>query len=660
MMNNNQGKRIFKFFFIAVIVMLSIFFFFDDKRISDIEINRYDAVIVLDEEGNMHVSETWNMAYNKDYRVRFRDIDYQKFPENYNFPKSIINTASFDKNDVSVKVMRDGIDMTNDTDIGYSWQNDIDELGEVVRCEPKRDHCESIFIDTGYNGGLNGDLIFEYNYTIKGVVSEYSDISELNWVLFEYAENTIQKGRVSIHLPDNDFQKEEFFIFGHGVEEGQLEMIDNETYQIDFKNMDEGQYLEFRLLMPKELYPNISQNNIFIHNEINKESIINYEADLANYSDLGVRLNQIILVLSILVFAFLILMLRRNNKKYFTPHETIFKGEYLRELPDDKTPAVMSYVYYGGINHDEDITATLLDLIRRKLIDIDYAGQDLSSDDANFLLTLKEGKDTSNLLAHEKHIIHWFFNVIGDGKKVKTKDIENYGKTNLTKAKSFISHANQFRNKIQLTTHKIKMNDPLLGLYKRKSLRMLIIPVSIIISIIIFANIYKVITTISLNTTTSIMLLFAISIFYFIYFSVYKRKRSKESMEAYVRWHAFKNFLEDFGNFDDYPMPSVIVWEHYLVYAVSLKCADKVMEQLRVKLPVNETNASQSRYLALGYGHGHYHYGSSLLTMNQSIRSGRTNSKSKISQTQSSSSGSGGGFSGGSSFGGGGGGGRSR
>ena len=36
-------------------------------------------------------------------------------------------------------------------------------------------------------------------------------------------------------------------------------------------------------------------------------------------------------------------------------------------------------------------------------------------------------------------------------------------------------------------------------------------------------------------------------------------------------------------------MPSVVVWEHYLVYATSLKIADKVMAQLRVKLPEMDT-----------------------------------------------------------------------
>ena len=30
--------------------------------------------------------------------------------------------------------------------------------------------------------------------------------------------------------------------------------------------------------------------------------------------------------------------------------------------------------------------------------------------------------------------------------------------------------------------------------------------------------------------------------------------------------------------------PGIIVWEHYLVYATSLKVADKVMKQLEVRL----------------------------------------------------------------------------
>ena len=51
---------------------------------------------------------------------------------------------------------------------------------------------------------------------------------------------------------------------------------------------------------------------------------------------------------------------------------------------------------------------------------------------------------------------------------------------------------------------------------------------------------------------------------------------------------ALKKFLEEFSTFEDYPVPSLIIWEHYLVYATSFGIADKVSEQLKLKFNLEE------------------------------------------------------------------------
>ena len=61
-----------------------------------------------------------------------------------------------------------------------------------------------------------------------------------------------------------------------------------------------------------------------------------------------------------------------------------------------------------------------------------------------------------------------------------------------------------------------------------------------------------------------------------------------------------KKFLTDFSGMDDYPIPSVTVWEHYLVYAPVLGVADKVMDQLKVKLPAEEITRTRSSFLYSG------------------------------------------------------------
>ncbi len=62
------------------------------------------------------------------------------------------------------------------------------------------------------------------------------------------------------------------------------------------------------------------------------------------------------------------------------------------------------------------------------------------------------------------------------------------------------------------------------------------------------------------------------------------KRRSVTGQEDYVRWAAFKKFLEHFSEMQRHEIPSLIIWEHYLVYAVTLGVA-KVIRQLEVVFP---------------------------------------------------------------------------
>jgi uncharacterized membrane protein len=125
-------------------------------------------------------------------------------------------------------------------------------------------------------------------------------------------------------------------------------------------------------------------------------------------------------------------------------------------------------------------------------------------------------------------------------------------------------------------------------------------------------------------------------------------------------WRAFKRFLLHFSSLDRAEIPSLVVWEHYLVYAVVLGVAKEVLEQLKVVFP---TVATGDYHLGHGWFHSSLASGSggdpftglaaAASTLQQSILTA-------ANYTPSSGGGRGGGFSGGGGggFGGGGGGAR--
>lgn len=52
-------------------------------------------------------------------------------------------------------------------------------------------------------------------------------------------------------------------------------------------------------------------------------------------------------------------------------HKTVFTGEYFRDLPANYTPAELSVLWNFDKIKAQDITATILDLARRKFLRID-------------------------------------------------------------------------------------------------------------------------------------------------------------------------------------------------------------------------------------------------------------------------------------------------
>jgi uncharacterized membrane protein len=646
-------KKISPFFvFSFLMIMFSVIG--SSLNFEDIKINKYTADLVVNSSGDLRVSERWDMVYSGDYNVRFRDIRYQKYGERYPLYMEPLNTASFDEDTVVVRIYRDEVDITNQVSIGYSFENDRDEYGALITCEPTSSTCESLFVDFTFAGGLTGNISFVYQYTIKGAITEYSDISELNWRLFDYMEAKVQEAEVNITFPSNQNDSEDFFVFGHGLSKGTIQLISNQQVQILIDEIQTTEFLEFRVLTPTNLFPTLPNQNKVIHSSMNLAALLAYEQDLADQTNLRILVAQVLIGLSGAMAILMSIVTYKVYLKYDKEYTPSFQAQYYRDLPSTETPAEVGYLFHMQKINDEDVSATLLDLIRRRFISIDYMGQDMTSNDADFTMTLDQEKATKELLPHEKQLIRWFFQVIGDGKTVSTKTIENYGKKGITQAERFQKEAREFVRLAKSTASKHDYFEKTLSIDRSKAMTSVSIPIGFAIIAFLVGSMFAVDVKIPLSISI------VIAIAYTIYVAQIK-KRSVHGNELFTKWNAFKNFLLDFGNMKDYPIPAITVWEHYLVYATSFKIADQVMEQLRVKLPPELADSSGATYMGFGYGRRGFYYGYALGRFNQTLSTARTNSIQTISAHHAKASvGRGGGFGGGSSSGGGGGGGRSR
>lgn len=623
---------------------------------SSISIESFDAVITINDSGDMTVVERWDMTYNERMNVRFRDIKYNKYAAGYPLSISPINKAYFDEDNVAVRFFHDDEDLTYLARVAYSFNGEYDELGYPIECLPNVQYCESIFIDATNARGLEGNVAFEYTYTILGAITKYSDISELNWRIFEYSEAKIKVAHIEVNFPVNGLSEDSILVWGHGLSQGTIEIASNRQVVMDMKNIKDGEFPEFRILVDNSLFPNIDSDNEFITSSMNKQVLMDYEARLAEETNSRIMIATVVLIATIAMVGLMGAITYYIYVKYDKEYEPEFKGDYFRELPSEDTPAEVSYLVFMKKINDETIPATLLDLIRKKFITIGNYGTDMTSSKADFELKIDADKKKTNLLSHEVHFLNWIFNKIGNGSVVTTKQIENFGKTDVNKARDFQNHAKIFVKLAKKEAEKKKYFEYGFEVKKSKAFMAILLPMILLGT--------SFITTMSYNidNTISILICIVISIIYSIYILSIK-KRSVLGNEVYTKWNAFKKFMLDFSRMDDYPIPGIIVWEHYIVYATVFKIADKVSEQLKVKLPQDEFDNKDSTFMGRSYYSRGFFYGSMIHNLHTTFTIAKMNSTSTIVAANAAkigSSGGGGGFGGGSSFGGGGGGGRSR
>ena len=627
----------------ALVVVISIFYLIPKIALSNqISVKKFKAIIDIDSNGDMNVSETWVVKWPEGYTVSFRDIGYGKYNKKNPLRQDTKNIASIDTSNISVEVFdKNNVKLSQDKyRVGYN--GGIDERGLVIECVSGDKDCEQIFIQV--YGGMQSQMTFKYNYKIEGAITKYMDTAELNWNLLQYFESGIDEAYVEINLPTTS--KSDIKAWGHGLGNGEVKLEDSKVI-LNIGKIKVNEFLEFRVLFPKDIVnvDNINELNFALYNEI-----INYENELAIETNRRIMISSIIFYGTFVIFAISIFAIFYIYKKYDKEHKPIFKGTYYRELPRDYSPAEMSYLYYFKNINNEDVTATLLDLIRRKYLELDnVVGANINSKDPDFIIR-KVNNNLNDLLSHEKHIIEWFIDDIGNCSEVSLSEIENYCKKDYQKAKSFQDNATTFVRLAKLAGSKHDFFET--------------VQRSNVYGFVLFPFIYFVISLFtqkifSINNTFALVVSIILSIILLIYIASIK-KRSINGNEDFAKWKAFKNFLLDFGSMQDYPIQGVVVWEHYLVYATSLKIADKVMEQLEVKLPnIDKLEGyDQATFTSFGYRYYGFHLGYTLGRINTSVATARNNSIQTITSHNATkiSSGGGGGFSGGSSFGGGGGG----
>jgi len=485
-----------------------------------------------------------------------------------------------------------------------------------------------------YDKSMNENKVFLLEYQLRNVATLYNDTAEFYWKFFDKT-NTSPIGHIQIELEFSDkVLPENLKAFGHGPSNGIVSIGENGKVIYEVDRLSAGEMVEARVLFPNELV----QESTRIVKEDKFTKIMEEEASYAKKTKRENSINMFGFLLAPLIFIFNIFFIIRVYYKYDKELKPDVNFDYYRELPSNISPAALSKLMSIQGVSTRDILATLMDLVRKKYLKVEEVSVGRRK---SYQFTRLE-METDKLKKHEEHLIHWLFYSIGDGKSVTLKEIKDYAKASLSQS-SFRLNYKKWIKKVGdefKKYHYFGQSKESIKVTLKVILVELVIILLVALSGILLGGQW-------FAFFPAMFVVFFTGPILVIYGSIL-RKKTRLGINEYEKWRAFKRFLLHFSNMKDYEIPSIAVWEHYLVYAISLGVANKVISRLRVVLSDQQLSFRNSTYLyAMTDRNGQ---------VNTRMFSSFSKSFKSAFVTASPSSGGGGGFSSGGGGGGGGGG----
>ena len=488
-----------------------------------------------------------------------------------------------------------------------------------------------------YSKNHNNRRTFKFVYKLPEAITVYDDVAQFNRKMVgKEWQQGINYITAKVIIPVSaSYDNSNILVFGHGPLTGEVDKEGN-TVIYRLNNYYPGDFLEAHILMEPEIFSEYNKSKI-VHKDM-KQELLDMEAKLADEAnaerDKAIRKQEMInkvfekpgLIFGVLssiwgaLMYYIHVIFKRKNKVKNSV------GKYLRELPDNSSPALVGGFMTNSIN-DNEILATIVDLVRRKVLT-------LENSDKNSIIILTGS--TENLSAQEKAIVDIYINDFGDGKSLDLKSFGFFQKVPMSVARKF----EKWRAMVQSEMNRKNLTYQGLGC----------------LGVIFFAFFPMIFTfaglVIGMITGNKMFLLIVVMGIILFVSGAKARYPRKELAEAKDKWQAFKNFLSDYSQLEEAKITSVHLWEQYFVYAVALGVSEKVVKAYKKALDMGVIDQGVNKFRTSPIFNPMF--SRSFSNLNGMVSRTNSGASSAIaSSRRSSSSGGGGGFSSRSSGGGG-------
>jgi len=438
-----------------------------------------------------------------------------------------------------------------------------------------------------YTPSSNETKNVKITYILHDVVLKYSDIAELHWNFIGSGwESSISKVSITITAPG---KSDVLRAWGHGPLNGIVELQNDDTVILSASDVSANTEVTARVTMDKDLFTNVKKeyNVAALKDILIEEGQYAAEANAKrNASKYGVY----ILILNAITIIICPIIWYNKKKKEFETAD--FDGKYYRELPEDYGPAVMTEVL-GTKAISSIMPATMMNLARKKHIKItERKDKNGKTDDYEIELVDKQKLEQDETVANNER--YFALNMLFDKEnKFTLKGFEKRF-TKDSERSAAVAKRNSWFNKIAEDARDY-------GEFKNKtpytfkgSWLTALLPTCLSMFGFVFGMHYSfddIIGIAAVMFTLSLIVLFIVATSI-----TTKLKYTKKGINHKKMWEAFSKFLDDFSKMEDYPVQSLVVWEHYLVYAVALGKARKVIKQLEIMYPTELNSTNDSLY----------------------------------------------------------------
>lgn len=602
-------KSLRKILYWFMFLMVSLFFFTSkiEAKGKSLIVSQYHIDASVSANGDVRFKEEITFQAKGSYNGVFYYLDYLGEEE----PKDVSVAFKTSEGEVVPLAKRD----TGNNSTYYS-----ENSGKVLKFK--------VFLPFA-----NDSRTVVFNYTIPHMIKNYRDTAELNRRVVGQNWEIDQKNiQIHVSLPEAA-TKETLRAWGHGGIGGTVE-IDPDYKGATFtaKRNHPGSFVETHMVFPTYITKDnpVTENMDAFQRIVEmEESLVQKQVEEQQTKWTVVGIGAIISLISV-VWAWLKGYLANKKRLAKVP----FVPEHLFELPQDMSPAVMSDAIYYGVDMD-DFSATVMNLVRKKVLTL--------TSEEPYILELKH--PTTNLLPHEQLLLEILFKKIAKGNRLELADVQDYAE----------NRPQKYADMMQNWFDQVAQDAEEYSAYRLEKGEK--IPKAIGAPILGLLGCFLIVISVFWATKDLLSLIIAVVVSAIVYILILRlslvgmKQRSMKGEYEYRRWEAFRKMLVDISSLDRADLPSIQIWDHLLVYAISLGVAEEVIEVLEEKFP---EWIQESIYYSPTYGWqlAMYHN----ILQDTFFDSYNSAMDEIISNSDSPNSGGfGGGFSGGSSFGSGGG-----